>query len=210
MPFPEWPSLRGLTSAPIIGGMPRLYDRDHMSGLSWGLDCAVPEHFDGPFMHYSLFVAFTSTAILSAAGLAIAQHQGHHGHKDHGAALVDTRVLVNMPPQMVDHTLSNMRDHLLALQEINEALAQGKNAKAAATAEQRLGMTSLRLHGAHEVAAYMPEGMQQAGTAMHRAASRFVIEAQNSDVTGDLKPALGALSEVMNACVACHAGYRFK
>lgn len=159
---------------------------------------------------YRMFIAaFASTAIFSAAGVAVAQHQGHHGHQDHGAA-ADTRVLVNLPPELVDHTLANMRDHLLALQEINEALAQGKNDKAAMTAEQRLGMTSLRLHGAHEVAKYMPEGMQQAGTAMHRAASRFAIAVQDSDVTGDLKPALGVLGEVMNACVACHAGYRFK
>ena len=161
-------------------------------------------------MRYPLIIAATSAAIVSVAGMAVAQHQGHHGPTDHGAATADTRVLVNMPPQLVDHTLSNMRDHLFALQQINEALAQGKNDKAAVTAEQKLGMTSLRLHGAHEVAKYMPEGMQQAGTAMHRAASRFAIEAQNSDVTGDLKPALAVLSEVMNACVACHAGYRFK
>lgn len=161
-------------------------------------------------MHFWLIVAAALAAILPIAGMAAAQHQGHHGHKDHGAVAADTRVLVNMPPQLVDHTLANMRDHLLALQEISEALAQGKNDKAAATAEQKLGMTSLRLHGAHEVAKYMPEGMQQAGSAMHRAASRFAIEAQNSDVTGDLKPALSVLSEVINACVACHAGYRFK
>jgi hypothetical protein len=161
-------------------------------------------------MRRPLIAAATSAAVLSAVGMAVAQHQGHHGHKDHGAAAVDTRVLVNLPPGLVDHTLSNMRDHLLALQEINEALAQGKNDKAAAISEQRLGMTSLRLHGAHEVARYMPEGMQQAGTAMHRAASRLAIAVQDSDVTGDLKPALAVLSEVMNACVACHAGYRFK
>jgi hypothetical protein len=160
-------------------------------------------------MRYSPIAAAASAAILSAVAIAAAQHQGHHGHKDH-AMTADTRVLVDMPPQLVDHTLANMRDHLLALQQISEALANGKNDNAAATAEQKLGMTSLRLHGAHEVAKYMPEGMQQAGSAMHRAASRFAIEAQNSDVTGDLKPALAVLSEVMNACVSCHAGYRFK
>jgi hypothetical protein len=161
--------------------------------------------------HLTLIAAAGLAAILSAAGMALAQQQDHHGHKSHhGATAADPRVLVNLPPQLADHTLANMRDHLLALQEISEALAQGKNDKAAATAEQRLGMTSLRLHGAHEVAKYMPEGMQQAGTAMHRAASRFAIEAQNSDVTGDLKPALAVLGEVMNACVACHAGYRFR
>jgi hypothetical protein len=103
-----------------------------------------------------------------------------------------------------------MRDHLVALQEINEALARGRADEAARVAEERLGMTSLRLHGAHEVAQYMPKAMQEAGTAMHRAASRFAIEAQNSGVTGDLKPALGALGEVMSACVGCHVGFRLQ
>lgn len=151
-----------------------------------------------------------SAAVLLAAGVAAAQHSGHHNHKDHDAAATDARLLVKFPPELVDHTLANMRDHLLALQEINESLATGQNDKAASVAEKRLGMTSLRLHGAHEVAKYMPQGMQDAGTAMHRAASRFAIEAQNSGVTGDLKPALGVLGEVMSACVGCHAGYRFR
>jgi hypothetical protein len=173
------------------------------------LDWLSTEQLDGHHMRHSVIVA-TSAALVAATGMAVAQHHGHHGQKGHGGSTTDTRVLVNMPPDLVEHTLANMRDHLLALQQISEALAQGKNDKAAVTAEQKLGLTSLRLHGAHEVAKYMPEGMQQAGTAMHRAASRFAIEAQNSDVTGDLKPALAVLSEVMNACVACHAGYRFK
>jgi hypothetical protein len=111
---------------------------------------------------------------------------------------------------MMEHTLANMRDHLLALQEINTALAQGSSDAAAKIAEERLGMGSLRLHGAHEVAKFMPQGMQDAGTAMHRAASRLAIETQNSSVTGELKPVLGALGEVMSACVGCHAGYRLK
>ena len=139
----------------------------------------------------------------------MAQH-AHQAHKGHDPAANDTRVPVAFPPELAAHTLANMRDHLLALQEISDALARGQNDKAAKVAEERLGMTSLRLHGAHEVAKYMPQGMQDAGTAMHRAASRFAIEAQNAGVTGDLKPALGVLSEVMGACVGCHAGYRLK
>jgi hypothetical protein len=82
-----------------------------------------------------------------------------------------------------------MRDHLVALQEISEALAQEDLDNAAKIAEERLGMSSLRLHGAAEVAKYTPQGMQDAGTAMHKAASRFAIEAQNVAVTGDMKPA---------------------
>jgi hypothetical protein len=106
--------------------------------------------------------------------------------------------------------MANMRDHLLTLQQINEALADSEPEKAGKLAEERLGMSSLRLHGAAEVAKYMPQGMQDAGTAMHKAASRFAIEAQNVGVTGELKPALGALGEVMSACVGCHASYRLR
>jgi cytochrome c556 len=56
----------------------------------------------------------------------------------------------------------------------------------------------------------MPEGMQAAGTAMHRSASRFALEAQNSSASGDARPAMAALATLTQACVACHAGYKFK
>jgi hypothetical protein len=45
---------------------------------------------------------------------------------------------------------------------------------------------------------------------MHRNASKFAIEVQNTGATGDLKPALLALSKTTQACVACHAGYKLK
>ncbi len=157
-------------------------------------------------MRHMLLLALASATIVLGGGLALAQH---HGHQENEHA-TDTRVLIRFPPELVEHTLANMRDHLLALQEINDALARSQNDRAARIAEERLGMTSLRLHGAHEVAKYMPQGMRDAGTAMHRAASRFAIEAQNAGVTDDLKPALVVLGEIMGACVGCHAGYRLK
>jgi hypothetical protein len=152
--------------------------------------------------------AVTAALVLSS-GIAIAQHHGDHDHS-HGTAPTDLRERVGFPPVLAQHTLTNMRDHLLALQQINEALAAGEMDEAGRVAEQRLGMSSLGLHGAAEVAKFMPQGMQEAGTAMHKAASRFAIEAQNAAVTGELKPALKALGETMAACVGCHVGYRLK
>ncbi len=153
------------------------------------------------------YAAGWATALSFAAGLALAQHHGHHAP---GEPAADVRTPVNLPPALAAHTLANMRDHLAALQEISEALAGGRNDQAAKIAEERLGMSSLERHGAHDVAKFMPQGMRDAGTAMHRAASRFAIEAQNAGATGDLKPALGALGQLMSACVGCHAGYRLK
>ncbi|MBT9522575.1 MAG: hypothetical protein IV101_17010 [Dechloromonas sp.] len=154
---------------------------------------------------------------LAAVALAfpsLAQQHDPAMHSQHMAQQQpvsgDFRQAVAFPLEMKEHTLTNMRDHLLALQEIQQALAKAEYDQAAEIAEKRLGMSSLALHGAHEVSKFMPQGMQDAGTAMHRGASRFGVAARDVAVTGDLKPAIGALSEVMGACVACHAGYRLK
>ena len=122
------------------------------------------------------------------------------------AAANDTRTPVELPEMMRAHMLSNMRDHLAAINEILGYLRSGELEKAAETAEYRLGMSSLETHGARHLASFMPEGMQEAGTAMHRAASRFALKAQE----GEILPAYGALSEITAACVACHSGYRIR
>jgi hypothetical protein len=126
------------------------------------------------------------------------------------AAEDDTRVAVDMPEMMRTHMLANMRDHLTAIQEIQSHLAAGEYDAAAEVAEKRLGMSSLGTHGASHMAGFMPKGMQEIGTAMHQAASRFAVTAQEAAVTRDLPRALDALSKVTMNCVACHAGYRLK
>lgn len=146
-------------------------------------------------------------APLAAAGCVSINATHHAGH---ATALSDGRQEVVFPEPMRTHTLASMRDHLLALQEIQQALASGAHDRAADVAEKRLGMTSLAAHGAHDVARFMPEGMRAAGTAMHRSASRFAVEAANAGATGDTRKALGALADVTAQCVACHAAYRMK
>ena len=120
----------------------------------------------------------------------------------------DDRQKVEFPPMMRDHMLANMRDHLLALQEITAQLSAGDYDRAADIAESRLGMSSLESHGAAHMARVMPDGMAATGTAMHRAASRFALTARDADVEGGLSKAFGALSDVMEQCVACHAAYK--
>ncbi len=132
------------------------------------------------------------------------------GHAEHGTAVPDARIAVDFPEPLRSHTLANMRDHLATMQQIQHALATGAYDNAANLAEQRLGLTSLALHGAHDVAKVMPEGMQAIGTVMHRSASQFAVEAANSGATGDVRPALAALARVTGQCVACHAAYRMK
>lgn len=148
-------------------------------------------------------------AIAALAACASADHADHAMH-EHAMQSADTRESVRFPPMLYEHELANMRDHLATLQQIQAALAKGDYDGASHLAEQRLGLTSLPMHGAHEVAPYMPQPMQDIGTSMHRAASRFAVEATNASATGDVKPALAALSTLTAQCVACHAAYRLE
>jgi hypothetical protein len=139
--------------------------------------------------------------VLTAAALALLASTSSMTRADE-----DSRQFVQLPEMMQQHMMSNMRDHLATLNEIMAALAEGALDKAADTAEHRLGMSSLELHGASHMAEFMPDGMRQAGTAMHKAASRFALKAQE----GDVLTAYEALSDVTAACVACHTGYRIR
>ncbi len=117
-----------------------------------------------------------------------------------------SRELVELPQMMQQHMMSNMRDHLVAINEILIKMANGQLDQAAEVAETRLGMSSLESHGASHMAKFMPKGMRRVGTSMHRAASRFALKAQE----GEALPAYSALTEVTSACVACHSGYRIR
>ena len=116
----------------------------------------------------------------------------------------DRREKVDLPEMMQKHMLSNMRDHLVAIDQILSSMAAGNLDEAAQIAETRLGMSSLESHGAAHMAKRMPEGMRKAGTEMHRAASQFALRAQE----GEAGPAYEALTRVTGACVACHSVYR--
>ena len=154
-----------------------------------------------------LWFAFAGFAV--CAFTLPARAQGHqHDLSAPAAVQGDSRQLVKLPEPMRVHTITSMRDHLLALQEISVALSRNAFDTAASIAERRLGMSSLEQHGAAHIAPYMPQGMQDIGTQMHRSASRFAVEAQSASVSNDVRPALAALAAVIQQCVACHAAYR--
>ena len=140
----------------------------------------------------------TAKILFTAAMLLVASNAG--------AADEDTRQLVQLPEQMQQHMMSNMRDHLMAINDILLKMAGGEWDQAAEIAEWRLGMSSLESHGARHMAKFMPEEMRGLGTNMHRAASRFALKAQE----GESSPAYQALAEVTSACVACHSAYRIR
>jgi len=174
--------------------------------------CGSSFPYGGMKLSRTDFIALL-TALSLASGIATAYAQDSHSmtHEAvHSAPVTDSRELVTFPEPLRAKELANMRDHLLTVSRIQEYLSRHEFDQAAKLAEDRLGMSSFGLHGAHEVAPYMPKGMQAAGTAMHRAASRFAVATQEAAVDDDVGRAIGALTEVTQACVACHAAYRLK
>ena len=123
-------------------------------------------------------------------------------------SFANSRQLVEFPEMMRDHMLENMRDHLLALTKIQQHLALEEYEKAATVAENRLGMSSLDGHGASHMARFMPAAMQQIGTQMHKAASRFAIILQECGLEGSKPKIAEGLAGVMQQFVACHSSYR--
>ena len=123
-------------------------------------------------------------------------------------AAADGRIKVDLPDMMRDHMMSNMRGHLQALEIITRNLAQHNYEQAADEAEKSLGMSSLESHGAKHLGKFMPAEMAAIGQQMHHAASRFAVAARDAEVEGGLDKAFGALSEVMQNCLACHSAYR--
>jgi len=134
-------------------------------------------------MTFWRLAAFRGIVIATAmvGPVAVAQQHEHHPAADTPKAAmqesktVDTRQVVSFPRKIKEHQLMNMREHLLSVSRIQELLSQHEFDKAADVAEKRLGLSSFEVHGAHEIAPYMPKGMREAGEAMHRAASQFAI-----------------------------------
>jgi hypothetical protein len=71
------------------------------------------------------------------------------------AAEQDARTRVDLPAMMKTHMLHSMRDHLLAVHEIQVALAKGQFDKASDIAEHRIGMSSLESHNAAHMAPFI-------------------------------------------------------
>ena len=122
------------------------------------------------------------------------------------AKVIDTRQEVKFPIELKKHTLHNMRDHLKALYEILDALGKDNIDRASEISESRLGMSSMRLHGANRIAPYMPMTMRKMGVALHHASSKFALVVQEENPQKTYK----ALSKITASCIACHAQFKLK
>jgi hypothetical protein len=112
---------------------------------------------------------------------------------------MDTRRPVPLLPMMANHQKQNMRDHLLAVQEIVAALA-ADDFPAIAKAAGRIGYSEQMGQMCTHMGAGAP-GFAEQALGFHRAADGITAAAK----ARDRARVLSELSATLQTCTACHA-----
>jgi cytochrome c556 len=115
---------------------------------------------------------------------------------------MDARRPVPLPPMMANHQKQNMRDHLVAVQEIVAAAARGDFA-GVEHAAGRIGYSEQMGQMCTHMGAAAP-GFAEQALAFHRMADTVVAAARQHDRDGVLR----ALSSTLQTCTGCHATWK--
>lgn len=117
---------------------------------------------------------------------------------------LDARTPVPLLPMMAEHQKRNMRDHLVAVQDVTGALAIG-DFPAVQRAAQRLGSSQQMTRTCEHMGAHAP-GFTEVALSFHQTADRIARAAERQDRDG----VLSALNRTLAACTSCHSTYKQK
>ena len=115
---------------------------------------------------------------------------------------MDTRKPVPLTPMMANHQLQNMRDHLLAVEQIVAAAAKD-DFDGIKTAAERIGSSPQMRQMCNHMGAGAP-GFTERALGFHETADGIIEAAEDKDREG----VMTALSATLNTCTSCHAQYK--
>jgi hypothetical protein len=115
---------------------------------------------------------------------------------------LDTRTPLPLLPMMANHQRQNMRDHLVAVQQIVRASARGDLVEVAKAAS-RIGYSEQMGRMCEHMGAAAP-GFTEQAVAFHRTADTIAAAAKTNDADAVLR----ALDATLQACTQCHATFR--
>jgi hypothetical protein len=115
---------------------------------------------------------------------------------------MDTRVAVPLLPMMANHQKQNMRDHLVAVQEIVLAAAND-DFTGVEKAAARIGFSDQMGQMCNHMGAGAP-GFTEQAIAFHRTADRISAAARDKDRAR----VLSELGTTLQACTGCHAVWK--
>lgn len=140
-----------------------------------------------------------------------------------GELTTDPRQAVEMPLEMKNMFLKNMRGHMESLDLIIAALAENDLTEAAAVAETGMGAGQGKKrqcddehagkqkheqssHKGKGFGKFMPKEMKMMGMQLHIAANEFADVARE----GNMGEAYKSLRNISSTCVACHQSFQVK
>jgi hypothetical protein len=115
---------------------------------------------------------------------------------------LDARAAVPLLPMMADHQKQNMRDHLLAVQEIILALA-ADDFPGVERAAGRMGYSEQTAQMCTHMGAGAP-GFTERALDFHHTADTIATAARQNDRAGVIE----ALGSTLQTCTGCHAVFR--
>jgi hypothetical protein len=115
---------------------------------------------------------------------------------------VDGRSPVPLLPAMASHQKQNMRDHLVAVQEVVTALSTADFARIE-TAAARIGFSQMMGQMCTHMGAGAP-GFAEQAIEFHHTADGIGAAARERDGAG----VLAALGSTLQACTSCHAAWK--
>lgn len=147
------------------------------------------------------FAATAALSILATLSMAqAAEPMMHHGNH-HQTSMADTRISLQLSPEMKQHQLANMRGHVEAVKSIVGLMAEKKFAEASGVAHTQLGLTP-EMQSMCDM--FGNENFRKLGHAFHKSGDELgeVLK------TGNVGKSLSALNRTMQYCVECHAAFR--
>jgi len=115
---------------------------------------------------------------------------------------LDTRTAVPLLPMMANHQKQNMRDHLVAVQEIVAALAS-EDFAGVEKAAGRIGFSEQMGQMCTHMGAGAP-GFTERALEFHHTADRIAVAAREHDKTR----VLSELGVTLSTCTSCHATWK--
>jgi hypothetical protein len=157
----------------------------------------------GGIKEMKLILIAVST-LIGTASLNVAaadEDKMHMGNHHHEMSVIDTRISLGLSPQMKQHQLSNMREHVEAIKSITGLMSENKFEEASIIAHGKLGLTP-------EMQAmcgmFNNDNFESLGMAFHKSGDDLGNVLKTKDVNASLR----ALNKTMQYCVECHATYR--
>lgn len=149
------------------------------------------------FVLSAIAIAFSGMPSAFAADTPLPMdHSMHHQH------VMDSRISLNLSPEMKQHQLQNMRSHVAAIRTIAGHLANNEFDQAAQVAHSELGLTEEM----RKMCTTMSDNADftKLGLAFHQSGD----DLGEALKTKNMKKSLQALQNTMNYCVECHATFR--